>query len=355
MTLIDSAAIYDRESPAIYFLRGLVFEQMRQLSDAQNAYSIAYQLEPDYPGVRLYLGNVQYKFENYQDAIRLYREALDHYEDGYGFSKARIYLNLGATYARTGKRDSSLDVYHQCIAEDSSVAEAYFRIADEEKKAGNLDRALEYLKLACRFGGDDPEYHFELGTLYFQSGDLEHAIPYLRTTVEKMPWHYRAHYQLGQSLLRTGHSDEAQEHLARSDTLKERFAKIVRLEEKSREEPSNAGNWTRLGRAYAEIGNYQDAKNSLLNALSLRPRSLELQNDVAYVCIFLNEYQESISRFRSILNEDATFLKGWLNLGLAYARTGQTTEAKEALQKVLSLDPENPQARDLLARIDDRD
>jgi tetratricopeptide (TPR) repeat protein len=350
MALVDSAAIYDPESPAVHFLRGLIFEQMRNLAEARNSYDIAYRLDSEYPGVRFYLGNVQFKFENYGDAIKLYGEAIEQYETGQGLSKSRIYLNLGAAYSRAGKRDSALYVYGQAIRDDSSNAEAYARIADEQKKSGDLEKALDYMRLACRFNSDNPEYQFELGTLYFQQGDVLNAIPSLKKTVEKIPWHYRAHFQLGQSLLRTGQQEEGQRHLAQADTLKERFSNIVRLEQNTEVEPSNAASWSRLGRAYADIGNYQDAKNALLNALSLHPGDLALQNDVAYICIYLNEYQQSISRFRSILKEDSTFIKAWLNLGLAYARSGRTSEAREAWQRVLSLEPRNEQALDFLAK-----
>jgi tetratricopeptide (TPR) repeat protein len=352
MALVDSAGLYDRGSPDIHFVRGLLFEHLNKLNEARNNYRTVYKLQPNYPGIRFYLGNVQFKFESYRDAVKLYWEALDHYRaDRDGFPKSRAYLNLGFAYSKMGKQDSALSVYRQAIKDDNANAEAYFRIAKSYKDAGDLDRSLEYLLHACRFDTANPEYQFELGDLYFRNGEMEKARYHLTNTIEKMPWHYRAYYQLGQILLRTGQEKEAESYLARSDTLKNRFANIVRLEQKTQLEPANAMHWSNLGKAYAEIGDYETAKRALATASSLDPGSLALQNDVAYICIYLNQYGESISHFRDILSQDSTFAKAWLNLGLAYARTGRMDEARDAWEKALSLQPGNAQAREFLAKI----
>jgi tetratricopeptide (TPR) repeat protein len=250
-----------------------------------------------------------------------------------------------------GKPDSALYVYRQAIEDDHANAEAYFRIAKNSKDAGDIDRSLEYLLQACRFDKENPEYQFELGTLYFQKGDMEKAEYHLTNTIEEMPWHYRAYYQLGQVLLRGGQEEDAERYLARSDTLKNRFANIVRLEQKARLESSHSIHWSNLGKAYAEIGDYETAKRALATASSLDPGSLALQNDVAYICVYLKQYDESISSLRNILRQDSTFTKAWLNLGFAFARSGHVDEARDAWEKALSLEPGNAQAREFLEKI----
>jgi len=348
-SLADSAARVDPALPEIHFLRGVISENLNRLSTARSAYEKVYQLRPDYPGIHFYLGNIQFKFEQYRSALAQYRQAIETYRPSEEpYSKSRAYLNLGLAYARLDKPDSALMVYRQALTDDSTNAEAAIRIATAHREEGELDQALRYALRALRTQPENPDYQFQVGALYFQQGDMSQAIPCFEQAIRQMPWNYRAQYQLGQALMRQGRENEARQHLARADTLKGQLAEIVKLEQKTRMEPSRMLHWFNLGKAYHELGDEAMAKESLLMALSIDPGNLVLLNNLGHICLRLDQPDESISYFRKILRADSSLSEVWLSLGLAYAQTGQIPDAREAWRQVLAIHPADARARAFL-------
>ncbi len=51
------------------------------------------------------------------------------------------------------------------------------------------------------------------------------------------------------------------------------------------------------------------------------------------------------------VEKDASQDRWWYNLGVAYLQTGQNAKAMEALQKALSLNPEQPQYQQALESV----
>jgi Flp pilus assembly protein TadD len=49
---------------------------------------------------------------------------------------------------------------------------------------------------------------------------------------------------------------------------------------------------------------------------------------------------------------DATLGSAWINLGTALAQTGKRAEAREAFERALQLDPQDPRARDNLRELE---
>jgi cytochrome c-type biogenesis protein CcmH len=92
----------------------------------------------------------------------------------------------------------------------------------------------------------------------------------------------------------------------------------VQLAKKLESSPDNAEGWFLLGRAYVTLGRFQDAVGALRRARDLAPDRPEVANAFAEALI-----------------------------AEAGGQVGDA--AREALQKVLVLDPRNPQARFLLA------
>lgn len=348
-SLADSAAAKDPALPEIQFLRGVIYENLNRLSTARSAYEKVYALNPDYPGIHFYLGNIQFKFEQYRSALAHYQQAVETYQPSEEpYSKSRAYLNLGLTYARLEKPDSALMIYRQALTDDSTNAEAAIRIATAYREQGEMDDALHYALRALRVQPEDPDYQFQVGALYFQQGEMSRAVRYFEKTISQMPWNYRAQYQLGQALMRLGREEEARQHLARADTLKGQLAEIVKLEQKTRMEPSRMIHWFNLGKAYHEMGDESMAKESLLMALSIDPDNLVLLNNLGHICLQLQQPDESISYFRKILHADSSLSEVWLSLGLAYVQTNQLSEAREAWRQALAIHPGDPRAQAFL-------
>ena len=59
----------------------------------------------------------------------------------------------------------------------------------------------------------------------------------------------------------------------------------------------------------------------------------------------------TIQWYRNVLRQDPEFVDVWLNLGVVYAISGHSQEARKAWEAVLRLDPEHSAAKEYLARL----
>ena len=82
----------------------------------------------------------------------------------------------------------------------------------------------------------------------------------------------------------------------------------------------------------------------------LDPGNLEIQNNLAVLYFVREENEAAIRLLEHIVAQDATYVEGWLNLGIVYAKSGRPEEARRAWQNVLRHQPENEAAKAYLAR-----
>ncbi|MBD3275809.1 MAG: tetratricopeptide repeat protein, partial [Candidatus Marinimicrobia bacterium] len=137
LNLVDSLQSVSADNPDIYFLKGLIFNNLNRLDDARAAYEKALQIDPEYEGVRFNLGNIAMSRGNYEQAIKLYRQEHARHP------APNTLVNMGLAFASLHKPDSSMAAYQRAIALDSSFADAFVLLGQEYKNAGDPERAIE--------------------------------------------------------------------------------------------------------------------------------------------------------------------------------------------------------------------
>ena len=99
--------------------------------------------------------------------------------------------------------------------------------------------------------------------------------------------------------------------------------------------------WVNLGNSLNNMGRVEEAKDAFLVALSLKPMNFALQNNIANLCLIIGDTSQAIIRYESILSIDPELVDIWLNLGVVYASSGRSTEARQAWEKGLEYDSNN--------------
>ena len=84
-------------------------------------------------------------------------------------------------------------------------------------------------------------------------------------------------------------------------------------------------------------------------AAHLQPQNLDVQNRLAVIAMANGRTGEAIQRFQALLRADRAQADVWLNLGLAYAITGNCDDARQAWETVLAYRPGDPAATNYLA------
>ena len=107
-----------------------------------------------------------------------------------------------------------------------------------------------------------------------------------------------------------------------------------------------------------QSGNYEDALESCAEALAQNPEAMGALWARARSHLELENYQEALTDFQAMLDEDPEHDRALENAGYAAMNAGLTDEAREYYARYLELDPENTSVRvnmahDLATELDD--
>jgi protein O-GlcNAc transferase len=117
--------------------------------EAEQGFSRAIKLNPDYPDAHVNMGNMLQKQGRLEEAIAAYQRALaikpDHPD---------AYYNMGNALAERGKLDEAIASYRRALALKPNYAEAQFSIGNALQKQGRLDAAIAAYQQAVALNPD---------------------------------------------------------------------------------------------------------------------------------------------------------------------------------------------------------
>ena len=328
-----------------HFQRGRVLTELKRFDEADKEYRKVLSLDPQYQGAWFNLGNNAYRRQNYETALRYFQREQEQHPS------ASTLVEIGKTYGLRGVPDSARWAYERALSRDSATAEAHARLGQLYEEEGELETALGHSRRALQLDSTNVNYRYVVGSQLFQLGRYEDAIPHLKAVIAERPWHQSAHYNLGQALVRTGRQDLGKTYIAESDSLESQQREIERLESVAQDEPGAPSRWTKLGDAYRRAGRLEDAREAYSIALYLRPSNPRLRDRLAQLSAELGNYEAAVSHYRTLLRRRPSFNEAWFNLGVVYARNGETEKARKAWERVLKQNPDHRRAKAYLARL----
>jgi pentatricopeptide repeat protein len=155
-----------QNSPVIWNKIGIAYHQMMQLDNAKKHYERAVKMNPKYSEAINNLGTVYYAKKNPKKAGGYYEKALKIAPES-----ASIWSNLGTAYFARKKYKEAFASYEKALSLDPEVfehrntygvllqersveerAKFHFYLARAYAKAGNTERALQYLRKALEEG-----------------------------------------------------------------------------------------------------------------------------------------------------------------------------------------------------------
>jgi tetratricopeptide (TPR) repeat protein len=102
-------------------------------------------------------------------------------------------------------------------------------------------------------------------------------------------------------------------------------------------DPLNSDSVFSLAQAYERKDDRKRARELYVAGLKIAPDHLDMQVGLARLDLFDGSSRAAIDRARSALRRDPRSVDALVVLGMAYRATGSTAQAREALEKVLSL------------------
>lgn len=115
---------------------------------------------------------------------------------------------------------------------------------------------------------------------------------------------------------------------------------VAGLEQNNRFAPLHAA----LGRAYVDIGRYQQGLEFAAQAVALDPLDVKARRSYAYALIWVGERYEAIRQLEDAVALSPRVKPPWFELALQYLATGQDELAIATYERILSLDRNDQRA-----------
>jgi tetratricopeptide (TPR) repeat protein len=218
-----SALALDKQYGDAYRLLAESCLAVQDFPQAAEAFQVVVASNPEDAEARSSLGLALYSTNRFEDAVRALKPA-QAASDAAAFRLARCYAKLdrfdqaaeilaglapkqpsnvsilyylALAYAHLGRLEESLKAFDQAIRTSGSQANLHFHRGNVYAKLGRHAEAAADYRTALGLLPDDPQVLFQLGCLCVQTGDEEDAISYLARAVLLQPTHLPARLALG--------------------------------------------------------------------------------------------------------------------------------------------------------------
>ncbi|MGC9396631.1 MAG: tetratricopeptide repeat protein, partial [Anaerolineae bacterium] len=184
---------------------------------AMDTYRQALALEPDNANAWYSVASIAHGQNEWETAKEAYLKVIELAPD-YAWS----YHNLGRIHARFGDYDEAIKLYREAIERhesDENRALSWSRIADAYRRQGQIQDATAAYQRTLSLNPDSASDRTMLGSLYELQGQLEDALHEHQRAVELDPDTGMRHASLSSVLRKLGRNAEAAEHLARAREL----------------------------------------------------------------------------------------------------------------------------------------
>lgn len=245
-------------------------------------------------------------------------------------------FTYGVAMFQHGYLDQAAESFQQVIAARPNDAEGYYNLGTLSLRRNRFEEAKQYLQKALSLKPDYPEAWNNLGMLAGQQGQMEEAIQNFRQSLVLRPGYATALLNLGNVYRRNRSFREAEDYLTQALALQPDDPEI---------------NYS-LGMLYAQQNQTKAAADYLHKALVLRPDYPEALNNLGVLAVHDKDYAEAERQFQTCVRLVPTFDESYINLARLYVLLGQRAKAREALQALLTLKPENAAARQGIAALD---
>jgi tetratricopeptide (TPR) repeat protein len=324
-----SALRADPNNPQLHYNLSLALDQLGDRATEHRELEKAIQIDPDLAVAHNQLGVLALQSNRTSEAEQEFKKAIAGDQ-----SYAEAENNLGVLYNREGKDQDAATLYQQAIDSDPKYTKAFVNLGLLLAQHGQVAQGERQLRAAIQINSSDPEAYTALGMIQGKTGRGGEAVESFRKVVALQPASADAHLNVGIALV---------DQYDRTGGFKE-FQEAARLA------PQSPAVHYNLGRFYFETAKYEVARQELDEALRLDPNYTPALYFLALAAKQDNDLPRSTELFEKLLalqpeNPDAQFL-----LGQNLEHQGKTAEAMTHWKLALQADPNYSQALYNLAR-----
>jgi tetratricopeptide (TPR) repeat protein len=306
-------------------------DEKQALGAHSTAFPEAYQY---YVQGRGYLQD-PHKKENLASAEIVFKQALK-IDPNYGQAEASLGLVYWMKFEKGGRQKqwiaAAQDACNKAIDLGNAGAEGHLCLGSLENGTGKYEKAAEQFQQAVQLDSTNDRAYASLAVAYEHLNQPEKAEETYKRAISLRPQYWRVYNMLG------GYYIERAEY--------EKAAAMYRSA--TERDPDNYLAFNNLGAALLYAGKDADAVQALQKSIAIRPGK-DAYNNMAVALFRLHQFQDSVRDYKEALTFDDSDYQTWGNLGDSYYYGGDTSSAKKAYRKAvtmaeqrLKVDPRDP-------------
>ncbi|MFQ5785305.1 MAG: XrtA/PEP-CTERM system TPR-repeat protein PrsT, partial [Alphaproteobacteria bacterium] len=294
----------------------------------------AVALDPNDARTRAQLGLTRIALGEQEQGIRDLEQAIE-IDPKYDRTEAALVFN----YLRAGKYDKAIEAAKKLQERLPETAWtytlagiAYLGKRDTAQAQSSFSRALEIKP-------GDPDASNNLAAIALRSGRDDEARGYLEAVLEHDPSHLRTLLRLAALEAKAGRSRRT----------------LDLLEQAVKAHPGDRKARVLLGRAYLVLGDYVNAMSTVQEALARNRRDPDLLMIVARAQLMAQRPVDALATLRVLTDARPNAIEPYILLSGAYEAMKNWDGMRNALEKVLEIDPGHYPSKVSLARLDIRE
>ena len=296
---LKKAVQIDPNRPEAHRLLGRIYLlYLAKTSEAIQFLQTAIKLAPDNPTSHQLLGVAYFKQNQYPEAIRVLRQAIELNPQATPDYPYHPYYDLGMVYLKQNKLDDAINCFERAIELDPDQIRAYYSLGNAYIRQGTVQKGAEFirkyqslkpymnlvsqLEIALQQNPESPERWHQLGSVHAQYGRFEKAIAPLEQSIKLSPNKWEVYNVLAVCYMR----------LNRLDKMQRVCETAVRIA------PDEPKVYNTLGMSYFLQRRYSDAIRSFSTAIRLDPHSPESHENLGETYKRLGESAKAAKEFR---------------------------------------------------------
>ncbi len=248
-------------------------------------------------------------------------------------TQSQVYVSLGIVYHGTGKIDNAIEQFERAIDLQPLSDEAHKWLGRCYQRRGEKEKAVAYFEKAISIRPAYWHHYNLLGECYYIFGCYREAAEQFRRVIAFQPDNSKGYDNLGSMYYLLGFYEDA-----------------VKMHKKATEIYADPLAYTNLGSDYFYLGRFEEAIGAYQAAIALAPRNDILYRNLgdAYTKLGRAEeakkqYQQAIELLQERLRINAKDGLALGDLAICYAKLNADSQALEAMQKAIALEPHNTQ------------
>ena len=341
-TAADKVTAPNSDIPTAYYGLGLAYTGLEKFEAAIAAYQRAIALAPDWAYTHAALGSAYANIHRYTEALDAYKiaVALDpddemiHHQIGNVYSKrgehalamhhqrqaialapkfAAAHHQLGLLYTHEKRWDDAINAYRTAYANDPSLVEALYNLAQASLRAGDAAAAREQMALFQERKAALTPLHQLRGALQRTQGATERA---------------QVLANIGRHYIKDGHYEKAVWE----------YHKALGMD------PQLVAAYNGIGVAWTMLGKYEAAITAQQKALELQPDFAKAHAGLGLVYFRQHKTALALKHYRQAITADPQFLEAHLKIAAILLNQKRYAAAADAYLTSIALKPEDAEA-----------